>query len=147
MKFKLVARKNPQQQDEAPKYYAQPIYNGMVDVDFIARQIAGRSSLTAGDIKNVLSNFLEEIPTYMLLGYSVKLNELGTFRVSFSSEGAITPDTFKTTMIRGKKVIYTPDAILKTRILDGLTYEQSRPANPQSNDNEEGGGDIIDPTA
>lgn len=57
MKFNLVARKNPQDRKLDPKYYAQPEYNGTVDIDFIARQIAGRSSLTVGDIKNVLFNF------------------------------------------------------------------------------------------
>lgn len=139
MKFKLVARKNPQKQEEAPKYYAQPEYNGMVDVDFIARQIAGRSSLTAGDIKNVLSNFLEEVPTYMLLGYSVKLNDFGTFRISFSSTGAESAKAFRTSMIDGEKIIYTPDTALKARILDSITYEQDKPADTK------GGGEVIDP--
>lgn len=128
MKFKLIARKNPQDLKSAPKYYAQPEYNGMVDIDFIAKQIAGRSSLTAGDIKNVLSNFLEEVPTFMLLGYSVKLNELGTFRISFSSKGTDVASDFKTTMMNGLKVIYTPDAALKTHIEDSITYEQDRTA-------------------
>lgn len=52
MKFKLIPKRNPQDRESAPKYYAQPEYNGMIDVDFIAKQIAGRSSLTAGDIKS-----------------------------------------------------------------------------------------------
>lgn len=47
MKVKLIPRKNPQKRDAAPKYYAEPQYEGTIDIDFIARQIAGRSSLTA----------------------------------------------------------------------------------------------------
>lgn len=128
MKAKLITRKNPQDREAAPKYYAIPVYSGKVDVDFIARQISGRSSLTPGDVKNVLSNFLDELPTYMLMGYSVKLNELGTFRISFSSEGAVSPskEDFTTSMIRNVKIIYQPDVAIKNRILDEITYEVNR---------------------
>ena len=62
----------------------------------------------------------------MLLGYSVKLNELGTFRISFSSKGIDVAADFKTTLINRLKVIYTPDVELKTRIADGISYEQDR---------------------
>lgn len=139
MKFKLLPMRNPQDRKSAPKFYAKPEYNGMIDIDFIAKQIAGRSSLTAGDIKSVLSNFLEEVPTFMLLGYSVKLNELGTFRISFSSKGVDVAADFRTTMINGLKVIYTPDVELKTRIEDAITYEQDK--GKKNKDNAGGGED------
>lgn len=130
MKAKLVARKNPQKPEESAKLYAQPVYNGTVDVDFIAKQIAGRSSLTAGDIKNVLSNFLEEVPTFMALGYSVKLNDLGTFRVSFSSEGVADRKSFNFSMIRDLKVIFTPTPAIKKSIADSMSYELTQESEP-----------------
>lgn len=126
MKAKLTTRRNPLKPQEAAKYYAQPVYDGTIDIDVIAKRIAGRSSLTAGDIKNVLSNFLEELPNYMLLGRSVKLNELGTFRISFSSEGVVKPEDFKASMIKDVKIIYTPDSALKTAIQNGISYEVDR---------------------
>lgn len=134
MKYKVIARKNPQSPQSAPKYYAQPEYNGMVDIDFMAKEIAGRSSLTAGDVKNVLAQFLEEIPTFMLLGYSVKLNQLGTYRISFGSKGTDVAKDFKSNMIDNIKVIYTPDTALKTRIVDDITFEQTRIAVKESGD-------------
>ena len=67
MKVKIVQRKNPQKPDEPGKFYGQPVLDGVVGMDMICRQIAGRSSLTAGDVKNVLTNFLDELPTYMLM--------------------------------------------------------------------------------
>lgn len=136
MKVKLIARKNPQKLNDPAKFYAEPVYDGTVDIDFIARQIAGRSSLTPGDIKNVLSNFLEEMPTYMLLGRSIKLNDLGTFRIAFSSEGATTEDAFKTSMIRGVKVVFTPDVNMKKRITDSLTFEVQRTPKKEAEGNE-----------
>ena len=71
MKVKIVQRKNPQKPDEPGKFYGQPVLDGVVGMDMICRQIAGRSSLTAGDVKNVLTNFLDELPTYMLMNLSL----------------------------------------------------------------------------
>lgn len=127
MKYKLVARKNPQKREDPPKYFAQPVYDGVVDIEFISRQIAGRSSLTAGDIMNVLRNFFEELPTYMLLGLTVKLDDLGSFRISFSSNGSETEEGFKTTAMKSIRVLYKPDPALRKRIVDEIRYTVVRP--------------------
>ena len=53
MRFKLVQKKNPQKREEV-KFYANPVNVGHKSLDDIARDIAGRSSLTRGDVSNVL---------------------------------------------------------------------------------------------
>lgn len=123
MKYKKVARKNPAKMQEAPKYYAQPVWDGVVSLDDLAEVIAGRSSLTKGDIRNVLENFLDEIPLFLRMGKAVKLDKFGILRASFSSEGAATPEAFKTSLIRGEKVIFLPSVELKNAIVGKLTYE------------------------
>ena len=80
MKVKIVQRKNPQKPDEPGKFYGQPVLDGVVGMDMICRQIAGRSSLTAGDVKNVLTNFLDELPTYMP---SAKMKERVKSEITF----------------------------------------------------------------
>ena len=45
MKVKIVQRKNPQKPDEPGKFYGQPVLDGVVGMDMICRQIAGRSSV------------------------------------------------------------------------------------------------------
>lgn len=122
MKYKLVPRINPQKRDNPPKLFAQPVYDGAVNTNFIGRQIAGRSSLTIGDIMNVLSNFFDEIPTYLLLGQTVKLDGLGTFRLSFTSDGADTEDTFKVGSIKNARILFTPDPAFRKRIVDEIRY-------------------------
>ena len=49
MKIRLVPKKNPQKREEV-KFYANPVNLGHKSLDDIARDIAGRSSLTRGDI-------------------------------------------------------------------------------------------------
>ncbi|MDR1104365.1 MAG: hypothetical protein LBK92_03300 [Endomicrobium sp.] len=46
MKYKIVARKNPQQQGDPAKYYANAGNVGKMTIRTLAREISGRSSLT-----------------------------------------------------------------------------------------------------
>jgi hypothetical protein len=45
------------------KWYANPVNAGKFTVKDFAKEIAGRSLLTRGDIENTLDNFPEELPT------------------------------------------------------------------------------------
>lgn len=140
MKYKLVKRVNPQKRNDPPKLYAQPVYDGTVNTKFISRQIAGRSSLTTGDIMNTLSNFFDEIPTYLLLGQTVKLDGLGTFRISFTSDGAADEDSFTAGYIKNARVIFTPDPAFRKRIIDEINYTVQRTESSKN----QGGGDSED---
>jgi hypothetical protein len=44
---------------------------GKFTIRDFAKEIAGRSSLTRGDIENTLDNFLEELPTFLKIGMSI----------------------------------------------------------------------------
>ncbi len=58
MKYKLTARANPQDRDTAPKYYVVPVYAGTMDLRRISKDVADLSSLSPGDVYNVLVNFI-----------------------------------------------------------------------------------------
>ncbi len=123
MKYKLIARANPQNREAAPKYYAVPVYSGEMNLKRISRKIADKSSLTPGDVYNVLVNFVEDLPEYMGDGFKVSLGDFGIFRASFSSEGVEDPKKFNTAMIRGKKVLYYAGKDVK-KGLDGMRLVQ-----------------------
>jgi hypothetical protein len=78
MKYKIVEKRNPQNPTTPGKYYANSVNAGKFTIKDFAKEIAGRSSLTRGDIKNVLENFLNELPTFLKLGLSVQLSSFGT---------------------------------------------------------------------
>ena len=120
MKIKMVQRKNPQKKSEV-KYYASPVNAGKKTLRDIARDIAGRSSLTRGDIENVLANFIDCLPHYLRDGFSVQLSEFGTMRLTLSSEGAETVKAFKTEKIK-PRVTFTPGVELKAALRDN-SYE------------------------
>lgn len=123
MRYKLVSRANPQDRDAAPKYYAVPVYSGVIDLKRIASDISEKSSLTAGDVLNVLSQFIADLPKHTKDGAKVSLGDFGSFRISFSSEGVDDPKLFNAaTMIRGKKILYRPGTDIKGS-LDSLRIE------------------------
>ena len=119
----MVQRKNPQKKSEV-KYYASPVNAGKKNLRDIAHDIAGRSSLTRGDIENVLANFMDCLPHYLRDGFSVQLGEFGTMRLTLSSEGAATEKAFKTETIK-PRVVFTPGRELKSE-LAANSYESVR---------------------
>ena len=129
MKIKMVQRKNPQKKSEV-KYYASPVNAGKKNLRDIARDIAGRSSLTRGDIENVLANFMDCLPHYLRDGFSVQLGEFGTMRLTLSSEGAATEKAFKTETIK-PRVTFTPGVELKAALREN-SYETVKEENSSS---------------
>ena len=122
MKYKKIMRKNPRNQDAPGKYYAQPVYDGKVTKSTLAEDLVLISSLSRGDISSVIENMIDILPKYLLMGKSIQLGELGTLRISFSSDGAETPEALNPKMIRGRKVVFTAGKLLKNT-LPKLTFE------------------------
>ena len=134
MKIKLQKKKNPQKRTEE-KYYANPVNLGKKTLRDIARDIAGRSSLTRGDIENVLTNFMECLPSYLRDGFSVQLGEFGTMRLTLSSTGALDEKSFKVETIK-PRVTFTPGVELKNGLRDNL-YELPRKKKEEKEEKEE----------
>lgn len=75
-----------------------------------------RSKLNKDVVKKVVDVVSDEISKLLLDGFSVAFDELGTFRVSFSSEGVEHAEDFKADMINNVKVIFTPSVVLQKKI-------------------------------
>ena len=130
MKIKLIERRKPGTKTGPGKFYASPVNVGKKTLRDIAHDIAGRSSLTRGDIENVLSNFMDCLPHYLLDGFSVQLGEFGTMRLTLSSEGAATEKAFKTEKIK-PRVTFTPGVELKAALREN-SYETVKEENSSS---------------
>jgi len=122
MKYKLTKRTNPLDRSKA-KWYASPINNGKITKTAISKDIVDMSSLTRGDVSNVIENLLDTMPKYLLMGKSISLGEFGTLRLSFSSKGVDTPDKFDTNLIKNVKIVFTPSAEFK-KALTVIKFEK-----------------------
>ncbi|MBN1184387.1 MAG: HU family DNA-binding protein [Bacteroidales bacterium] len=116
LKYKLVERGNPLNTKSPKKFYATNVKTGSKSIAAISKDIADMSSLSRGDVQNVLTNLVDQIPKYLLDGQSVQLGELGTLRISFSSEGVDKESDFNTNKIKNIKVIFTAGRLIKDGI-------------------------------
>ena len=138
MKYRLIQKRNPQDPEVARKWYASPVNAGTLTFQELAAEIAGRSSLTQGDVENVLRNLLEQLPVFLRIGMSVKLGDFGTFRMSLSSEGVDAPEQFDAAShVRRTRLIFTPGVLLKSALAT-ITVEQALPDTAQAATTEPG---------
>lgn len=129
MKFKLVLKANPINRKEV-KWHANPIKAGTKDLKDVAKRIAHRSSLTHGDVENVIRNFIDELPILFMDGFSVQLGDFGTFRLTLSSEGSLTEDKFNTNTIK-PRVVFRAGNDIKHQF-DAIRYECVHTRKPTS---------------
>jgi predicted histone-like DNA-binding protein len=116
LKYKLVQKGNPRDLSAPKKFYANHVSSGRKTLRSISRDIEDRSSLSRGDIGNALDNLVDQIPKYLLDGQTVNLGELGSFRLTISSEGADKAKDFNTNMIKNVKIIFSPGKLLKEEV-------------------------------
>jgi predicted histone-like DNA-binding protein len=123
MKFRVISKINPSKPEAPKKKYASAVNAGKFTLKDFAKQISGRSSLTTGDVENVLTDFVDELPTFLKLGLSVKLADFGTLRLSLSSDGVDEDKPFTADNIKGVRVIFTPSPEFKEN-LRNISFEE-----------------------
>ena len=113
----MIQRVNPQDRTLV-KWYAAPVNDGKITITDLSKEIVNISSLSRGDVSNVIESLIDVIPKYLLMGKSISLGELGTMRVSFGSEGVMEEEDFNAAMISGVKIVFTPGVELKNQLGD-----------------------------
>lgn len=108
IKYAVKQRVNPQAPTDPRKHYAFVQNQGAINLRQLARRISRESTISMMDTIAVLEGLLQVVPDLLADGKIVKLGDLGTFRVTISSEGADIPDDFNSTFIKGLNVKFWP---------------------------------------
>lgn len=116
IKYVLVERPNPQDRTAPKKFYANAVVRGSMGLEGLAERIAGASTASKGDIMLVLTALGEQLQQLMMEGYSVKVNGLGTFRVTINGIGSDTAEEFSSNLIRKFSIRYRPEVDLMARV-------------------------------
>ena len=66
-------------------YYPRVVLTGSVGTDQIAREISELSSLTTGDVKNVIDNLVTVVTRHLQASESVMLDGFGSFRFTLNT--------------------------------------------------------------
>ncbi len=116
LKYSLAEMHNPQRPDERRKFYAKSQARDTVDLNRIADEISYATTLTDGDVLNVLRGLIRKVKEHLSDGDIVDLAEFGSFQYQVSSRGADTKEEFTPANIRRVKLQFRPGKMLKPQL-------------------------------
>ena len=111
LKYKIVSRKNPM--NKSVKWYASIATPMPVTLNELAENIEKSSTVSRADAKAVIDALQYAIKKALLDGKSVRLGDLGSFRVTLGSSGAFSEKEFQTSMIKRVRVQFQPSTELR----------------------------------
>lgn len=115
--FKRVQRKNPQDKAAPAKYYPQVVSWGKpVTLDGLIHKMTYSSSLTKGDIKSVLTNFVTAMRTELFNGHSVNIEDFGVFSLSATTEGSDKREDCQADKIKSLRINFRASANVRPNL-------------------------------
>ena len=123
--YKLVQKKNPQKKSEPAKWYATPNSAKPLAQKVMTRVATENTTTAPIELESAMELLAAFIPQQLQQGHTVNVPGLGSFRLSFKSDGVEKVDDFRPEkMIKSPRVVFTPSKELKERTLRGLSYEE-----------------------
>ena len=123
--YSVFAMKNPQKREEAPKYYGKVQASGTADFEVLADEIAYATTLTDGDVANVLRALVKQMKKHVADGKIVKLDGFGSFQFQLSGEGADTEKEYSTSLIKKMNIQFRPGRLIReVQNLNGLSFRK-----------------------
>ena len=114
VRYSVTLRRNPQDENEPPKAYANLQYTGVLNINQLAQHIQDHNTVySLGTIVGVITEMANCIRELLMQGFKVDLGALGAFAPSLSSTGASTMEKFTEENIKTYKAIYSMSAEFK----------------------------------
>ena len=117
-----------------------------VDTQSLAESIAEKSSLTPGDVQNVIRNLMSTMRMHLLNSRTVRLNGLGTFTMKARTRGKGTEKAEDVNQVTALRCQFTPEytrpaAIGTTRaLIQGVEFEKWKGTTADDNSSGNGNG-------
>jgi predicted histone-like DNA-binding protein len=103
--YKKMLRKDPRDPQAKQMYYPRLVTQGnSADLNDVAFLMKEASSLSVGDIKSVLTNFIECTRTLLYGGQSVRIADFGTFSLGAQTTGEDTEKACGVKNIKSVKI-------------------------------------------
>ncbi len=125
IKFKTIERSEPGVAGGGNrKFYAFAKMTGTVDIEQLTASIEKISTISGADIRGVLYALLDVAAHELANSKTVKLGDIGSLKMSVSSDGYETADEVNAGAIKKSKVLFYPGKTLK-EMQKALTYEKA----------------------
>ena len=122
LKLKGIARKNPQDQTAAPKYYAYATTTGMVDFERLAYLVSNQCTVRVSDCLAVLRALEHNMMDELEQGRTVQFGDFGLLHIGVRAEGKDTLEEVNSTTVLGARMNFRPAKRLR-KMLKGLEYQ------------------------
>ncbi len=90
------------------KYYASPVHDKEISLEGLTKAIEKTSTVNGADIRAVLYAMVEETMLGLSEGRIIRFGDLGSFRITLSSEGKDTAEDVTAAAVKKAGVIFTP---------------------------------------
>ncbi|WP_404987259.1 DNA-binding protein [Chryseobacterium sp. M5] len=111
--FNAVPKKNPQNPNDPPKYYANIIGEGKTTLSDLAKYASTVSTVSKADILAVLESTFSKIADDVADGKIVYVGEYFTLQAGGSSEGKETADEVNASSIKSVRTLFRPGKMIK----------------------------------
>jgi len=98
------------------KFYASPVQGKEITLDGLTKAIEKTSTVNGADIRAVLYAMVEEAVAGLEDGRIIRLGELGSLRITLSSEGKNSAGEVTAAAVKKAGVIFTPGAKLQSML-------------------------------
>lgn len=123
-KYKLIKKVNPQKRQEPGKWYATPKSETPLSGKAMTRAATANTTTAPIEMEASLELLAKFVPLQLQQGHTVKIPGLGTFRLTFKSDGVENIDDFRaSSMIKNARIVFTPAKELRESVLSGLSFE------------------------
>ena len=117
-KYKLIKKVNPQKRQEPGKWYATPKSETPLSGKAMTCAATANTTTAPIEMEASLELLAKFVPQQLQQGHTVKIPGLGTFRLTFKSDGVEDINSFKNV-----RIVFTPSKELRESVLSGLTFE------------------------
>lgn len=98
------------------RYIARPCKRNKIDINQISQIISERSTFSKPDVMGVLYSFVDLIPELLMNNYTVHLEPLGVYSLSFKCKPAEQPDDISYRSVTEVRMQFRPSTELKQRL-------------------------------
>ncbi len=124
VKFNVVQRGNPANQEAPKKFYPSIESSGRKTMRQLAGQISQISTVSSVDTMAVLEALLTIIPQELAYGNIVELGDFGNFWLKSNSEGVDTAEAVRSSQINAVLPRFMPGKEFK-KVLDTIEFEKA----------------------
>ncbi len=119
--YKKLLRKDPRDKSKPGKFHPTLVTMGQkVDIYKVTHEMQKTSSLSQGEIENVINNFVEVMRATLYNGHSVHIRDFGVFSLSARTVGTEKVEDCTVQNIRAIRINFRPSVNVKP-ILNATT--------------------------